>query len=359
MLSCQGFTPSTPFFMFFCQIFATMKIPELREKLSGLSEKELVYLAIEFYKLIPKAKREMYQLDAMTEAPDPASKPSKLQGSTDSIADMEHKIKEFVHNAEAGYYFRNNREVSRKERRTWRSKVKSWHKALTSMNRPDADLDKQADLLIRLYGVLQKGREYTLFSSQEPFSAINVEQSAFYKSILDLYDALSGKEEVIKRGTRLLIEPPVSSYTVSYLIDEFLLLISIPDLYEKTIDRAEALLTEIHDEDSLTPKVAKLRYDYDSNLKRKVNAMAELGLRVYLRLGEYTNGLSFFDRHYMESNSEIKLYILVNYLHKEGKPDLIRQAINAAKMNGIKPRNSLLDLDQYIEINGVLPERFS
>ncbi len=334
-----------------------MKIPELREKLSGLSEKELIYLAIEFYKLIPKAKREMYQLDAMTEAPDPASKPPKLQGSTDSIADMEHKIIEFVRNAEAGYYFRNNREVSRKERRTWRSTVKSWHKALTSIDRPEGDLNKQADLLALLYLCLCRGQQYNVFTSHEPFEAINIGQAKFYRGILDIYEHASGKTEVINKGIELLIQSADDTHMITNLIDEFLLLISIPDLYEKTIDSIENALTARSIEYANAAKAARSHYNFEIKYNNVVNSLTALALKVYLRLGENNNALAFFDQHFRDKDPEVKLYKMITYLYSEGKADLIRQAIESAKSKGINPRKSLLDLDQYIEINGVLPDR--
>src|SRR5690606_33275402 len=148
-------------------------------------------------------------------------------------------IKEFVHNATAGNYFRNNREVSKKERRTWRSKVKSWYKALTSTNRPDADLNLQTELLILLYLCLRRGKQYNFFTSHEPFEAINIEQAKFYRGILDVYEHASGKSEVIKKGTALLVQSAEDTYMATLLIDEFLLLISIPDLYENTIEIIE------------------------------------------------------------------------------------------------------------------------
>lgn len=335
-----------------------MKIPELREKLSGLSEKELVYLAVEFYKLIPKAKREMYQLDAMTEAPDPASKPPKLQGSTDSIADMEHKIKEFIKHAESGYYIRYNTVVSRKARKAWRSTLKSWYKALTSTNRPEADLDRQSELLIQLYFLLHRGTRIKTFTSAEPFEAINVVQTKFYRSVLDLLEQAAGKSNVINRGIPLLLHSSDGKVQATHLIDEFLLLISIPDLYEQSIEKIQSLLAGLYEENSKASSLTKMRSDYQSNYNNKVNALAELGLIVYLRLGEHTNALNFFDRHYIHPNTEVKLYMLIYYLFREGKPELIRNTIEAAKNNNIKPRKSLLDLDQYIAINNTLPESF-
>lgn len=335
-----------------------MKIPELRQKLSGLSDKELVYLAVEFYKLIPKAKREMYQLDAMTEAPDPASKPPKLQGSTDSITDMEHKIMEFIKNADAGYYLRYNSVVSRKARKAWRSTLKSWYKALTSTNRPEADLHKQAELLISLYLLLQRGTRNKKFTSTEPFDAINVVQSKFYKSVLELLEHSSGKSEVINRGIPLMLESSDGYGEITYFIEEFLLLISIPDLYDQTIEKIQALLAGLYEENSKASKIAKMRYNYQNNFSNRVNALAELGLKVYLRLGEHTNALNFFDRHYIHSNTEMKLYLLVEHLFNEGKADLIRQTLQAAKNNNIKPRKSLIELDQYIEMNNALPDSF-
>lgn len=42
-----------------------MKVGELREKLSTLKKDKIIKLASEFYKLIPKAKKEDYDLDQL------------------------------------------------------------------------------------------------------------------------------------------------------------------------------------------------------------------------------------------------------------------------------------------------------
>ena len=46
-----------------------MKVAELREKLSQLKKEDIIKLSVEFYKLIPKAKKEDYDLDAFINIP--------------------------------------------------------------------------------------------------------------------------------------------------------------------------------------------------------------------------------------------------------------------------------------------------
>ncbi len=46
-----------------------MKVAGLREKISKLDKEEIARLAVEFYKLIPKSKKEDYNIDELISNP--------------------------------------------------------------------------------------------------------------------------------------------------------------------------------------------------------------------------------------------------------------------------------------------------
>lgn len=47
-----------------------MKVDELRAKLFQLEKHDIICLAVEFYKLVPKTKKEDYNLDILIDKPE-------------------------------------------------------------------------------------------------------------------------------------------------------------------------------------------------------------------------------------------------------------------------------------------------
>lgn len=122
-----------------------MKVGELREKLAKLKKEEVTKLAVEFYKLVPKSKKEDYDLDGLINNP---QKKKKTQSKDQvSLETLQQDINTFITNAKNQYYLSSNRIVPKKERSTWRFKVKRWYKELIKTNRRDSDLSLQAQLL--------------------------------------------------------------------------------------------------------------------------------------------------------------------------------------------------------------------
>jgi len=100
-----------------------MKVGELREKLAKLKKEELIKLAAEFYKLIPKSKKEDYDLDGLINNPQQKKKTNSK--ASVSLETLQQTINKFIADAKEQYYLMPNRVVPKKERSTWRFKVKS------------------------------------------------------------------------------------------------------------------------------------------------------------------------------------------------------------------------------------------
>jgi hypothetical protein len=94
-----------------------MKVPELREKLAKLKKDEIIKLAVEFYKLVPKSKKEDNDLDKLIENPTQPKVSIKISKDID-WNELETEINQFISDAKDQYYLAPNKIISKKERST-------------------------------------------------------------------------------------------------------------------------------------------------------------------------------------------------------------------------------------------------
>lgn len=332
-----------------------MKVGELRAKLAKLKKEEISYLAVEFYKLVPKAKKEDYDLDNLINNP---TKPKKKTSKSTqlSLAQIKSDVYLFIENAKEQNYLFPNRKVPKKERSTWRFKVKRWYKELNNLKRKDADIQMQADILSDLYELICESCGYEYFTAYDSFESIGIEQSDFYKSVLTLKQEAYGKSATIEKGVRLIVDNYLNRYTLySTLIVEFMSTLNIPDLKEKAITACKKLIQE----NNFVPKETKsTRFFFDNNeyqQKYKHNELTKFVLRLYISLYETEEGIEFYKAHYQDRD-EVKLYILIDILFDNKEEDLIVKEISEAEKNGIEPREKLLKLRTHINNTGKLPE---
>ncbi|PIY09357.1 MAG: hypothetical protein COZ18_08105 [Flexibacter sp. CG_4_10_14_3_um_filter_32_15] len=350
-----------------------MKVPELREKLTKLKKEELIKLAVEFYKLVPKSKKEDNDLDKLIENP---TQPKAVKQTNTSIdwEELEQEINEFISNAKEQYYVYPNKIVSKKERSTWRFKVKKWYKLLTNTKQKDVNPELQVKLAINLYELLCEGCDYMYFSSNDPFQSIQVEQRIFFKSLIVLIQEKIGKSESVDKGIELIVNNSLDRSTLkTYLAFELIATLQIPDLKERGIKKVEQLLEEnkLHYENlakeledkkdkkgrvirdyGLAEKRRKLEY----NIETINNDLTLIGLLFYESLYRIKDGIAFYNAHYTEKD-EIKLYILINEIFKDEYKNEIKSEIERAIQNGIEPRKALLNTLKIINDGEKLPRR--
>ena len=165
-----------------------MKVDELRVKLYKMKQDEVIRLAIEFYKLVPKAKKEESNLDGLINTPEvKKAKPTAIE-SLVSFEDMAEEVNTFVENAKNQHYLFPNKIISKKERPTWRFKVKAWYKEVTNPKTHGYEMGKKAEICANLYNLLCASCHYQYFSSEDSFNSVGVEQPAFFRSVLQLID---------------------------------------------------------------------------------------------------------------------------------------------------------------------------
>lgn len=334
-----------------------MKVAELREKLGKLKKEEVLKLAVEFYKLVPKAKKEDYDLDGLIN--NPTEKKSKTKRNTTSLSlfEIEYQVTTFIADAKEQNYISPNRTVPKKERATWRFKVKKWYKELINTKRPDADINAQAELLKKLYELLCESCRYQYFTAHDTFQSVGIDQSVFYHSVLELLQEVEGKSALINQGIGLIVDNYLNRYTLySTLMIELISLLDIPDLKYQGIDKAKLMIGKTN----FIPTSKKKRYSFSSNNRfekeRRNNNLTELVFRLYASLFEYDNAITFYEKNHYQRDSEIKLYILISLLLRHRQKDLILQEMEKAIADGIKPRENLLKLVEKIKTTGELPQ---
>ncbi len=333
-----------------------MKVAELRAKLSTLKKEEIIKLSVEFYKLIPKAKKEDYDIDAFINNPSE----KKTKGSVKSLvslAEVEPEIKLFIENAKAQNYLYPNREVSKRDRATWRFKVKKWYKELSNTKRGDADIGKQAKLLSDLYSLLCEACGYQYFSGYDPFQSVGVDQVVFYSTVINLLQEDKGKGDSLEACIKLIIENHLNRYTLnSGLMQELLITLNIPDLKEKGIEIVNKLMIQNGFNPKPIEKSKVWRYSTsDYRKEERNNNLVELGYRFYCGLFEVNKGIDFYQEHHYNRSEEVKLYILVRLLFEEGRKEKIREVLEDSIEKGIKPRDGLMKLLKEIKEKDTLP----
>ena len=330
-----------------------MKVSELRENLSRLKKEEVIKIASEFYKLIPKSKKEDYDVDSFVDNPGKKKKSSTAKNEI-PLGILEIEVNAFIENAREQYYFIPNRVIPKKERSKWRFRVKGWYKELTNIDRKDKDLKQQAELLFNLYELMCESCGYIYFTADDPFQSIGIEQSTFYLSVVHMLQEAKGKAEALRPGIELIVNNDLSRCTIeSTLMVELISTLDNVDLKYRGIRIAEDLI-RIVDNDLKKKKKDHLSIE-NFRIKDKKNNLAELGLRLYAELYEIEEGIGFYYKHYEEKSEEIKLYVLVRILFELGKRDNIEKELDKAVNNGIELRRSLADLRNEIKKNGELP----
>ena len=230
-----------------------MKVGELREKLSKLKKEEVVQIASEFYKLIPKSKKEDYDVDGYINNPEKKKKKTTAKKGLE-LYEIEMLVTAFIEDAKEQYYLVPNRKVPKKERSTWRFKVKRWYKELINTKRPDRDIDLQAELLKNLYELICESCGYQYFTAYDSFESTGISQSDFYNSVVSLLQESKGKLETVRQCIELIVNNYLNRYTLySELMTELIKTFETSDLKYKGVEVAEKLIKE----NSFDPKEKK------------------------------------------------------------------------------------------------------
>jgi len=297
---------------------------------------------------MPKALKEERDIDALVRCPDAQEirrvKSAKKEAlDFDSVADQARTL---IDDASRQYYFAPNMYVPKRERPKWRFVAKRLYRNLVQCAADPENLEEAADLVEELYKLLCKACGVDLFNTEAPFSSVGIPQVEFLHQVLTLRNRHMDKDLFVRKAIALAADGASSRWLydsdIFFVALEFL---TIPDLRLRSIDAARELIAE------RLGAVSKKRDDDERRcIQRSVNNLTQVAFHYYARLGEFEEGIEFFNAHYLEMNEEIKLYIVVRTLADfYNQPELILNQITRGMAKGVRPRPALIELAKSTE----------
>lgn len=287
-----------------------MLISELKNEIKKYNKNDLEKIIVELYKRVPKSKKEEYDIDDFIKNINVDDKEVVKKE-----LDFDHFKKEimyFLDCVDRGFYCSPNRIVSKKERSSWRFKVKRYYKELTKIL-PDSPNGGMATfLLIEIFKRLSTGSNTLLFVNWDTFRALGVSQDDYYDVIVKriLYNGYT--KDSLKMCINLLgvlKDPEQLSYN---MFEVFLNNLKTSFNKEDSIELIKYKIIELKEE--LKEKLKKTT-NYDTfYLEEKINDYVKLTMNIFISLGETEKGIKFFHSNYIESNKEIKEYVLLSEL---------------------------------------------
>ncbi len=333
-----------------------MLITELREIIKKYNEDELRYLISEIYKSIPKKLKDEKNLDYLISDLSSYKQNGAVKKEKNvDFGQLKADIILFCTLAQNSLYFAPNRIVHKNERSKWRFKVKAFVKDLDTFKMTSPEGMEVAQLYEMLYKVLSKACGEYLFPSTDPFSAIGISQPDFLDRVFIRKYVDGFNEKNIKSGIELVINSVVDSETLPIsLINVFLQYMKTNDARIIAIEQCKITIDEIKSLKSNDKKKKELDfYQID-----KINNLVEIVFRLYAKLGEIEEAISFFKKNYIERDKEVLLYVLLELMYLYKLDNLWRREYELAVNKGIKPRKMLEKMYNYVLENGVLPEEY-
>ncbi len=285
-----------------------MLVSELRKEISRYDNKELQEIIVELYKRVSKAKKEEYAID------DFIKDVSKKQAKKLEVQDFETLKKEivyFLNCVDAGYYEMPNKVISKKERSSWRFKVKRYYKELNAILPETFDGANATELLIEIFKRLSIGSNRLLFVNWDTFRALGVSQTEYYDVIMKRILSNNETEEDLKKCIKLLdvLKDP---YELSYgMFQIFISNLRTVNMKRKAIEFLK---------NNIVILIGKLKnaknYHEKFVITENLNENVECVVEIYCLLDEVEDGIDYYQKNYVESDHEVKEFILLEKLEE-------------------------------------------
>ena len=287
-----------------------MLVSELKKELAKYDRKDVEKIVIELYKRIPKNKKEEYQIDDFIKN---AQEKTKSVVKNVTIGELQKEIIYFLDCVDNEYYVIPNKVVPKKERSTWRFKVKRFYKELIKYDPVTIEGVLATDLLIQIYKRISIGSNRLLFSNWETFRAIGIEQVDFFEVLLNRIFAREHNEKNMKLCISIL-QCPSDPYGGLYrgVYDVFashLLSVEEKNMGIKLLNDRVVELLELR-----KAYLKEKRQTYD--LEEEIDLCTMCILDIFISLNKVDEGITYFHKYCCESQTEIKEYVLLEELEK-------------------------------------------
>ena len=328
-----------------------MKIQDLRTHVSSLDKRELALILVEMYKAMPKKVIEDKEIDKLIHQPDEYLEARKRSKSEPvryvDVFALKDEIEQFISNAKAQNYFAPNRVISKKERPKWRFLVKRYVNELQAVHPDEARQTVAAELMEELYKLLCQACGVYLFSSDDPFRSVGITQVDFYDRVIRLKHQIQPTDKFIEEAILLIIHQELDRETLyTDLMDTLQGLLRTPPLRETALDVCRSLLLNAEGiyQKRFGSTDAKQSVKYSSQsyaLKRTIQNLATLTFRIHMSLFDEEEAVRSFKEHYLETDDEVKMFILLRLLQMFDRKDRWIQEYEDALARQVKLRDSL------------------
>ncbi len=321
-----------------------MKIQDLRELLKKADREHLEKAFAECYKQFSRSKKE--EIDVLI-GDVLSGEDSKKAGGRKPVdfEELKRQISLFVENANAQNYLVPNRSIPKNQRSKWRFLVMNFIKELEKIQPESEFYEQSVQCLWDLYGVLCKGCNVYLFSSDDPFASVRWEQPKLFhllvkKTFQNGYDREKLKKAILLSSTGGL------SRTSLYVMNQLALLseLKTSDVKYMAIEETKKLI-----EDGRSEPIKKNDYSASAYYRREKNDnLCELVLLISISLAETDTGIRYFFSKCLETDKEIALYRALDCASWMEDDQAWIDIYHYGLAKKIKPRDSLQE--QYKEL---------
>lgn len=283
-----------------------------------------------------KAKKEDYDIDGFITNLKAEGKKKAVKKAL-TFEELETEIIYFIRCVDNKYYCIPNKIISKKERSTWRFKVKRYYKELTDIM-PDSKNGELATIfLTEIFKRLSTGSHRLLFSNWETFKAIGISQDEYYDMLIKRFFFNGYTEENLQKCINLL-EVPKDPYELSYsMFWTFMSNLETLDIKEKTLELLKNKVENLKEKLTVT-KNSHMQFE----IKEDINNFVKCILEIYILINQSSKGIGYFHKNYIERDNEVKEYILLEKIEELNLKDVWIKEYES-KINKIDFRDYLIE----------------
>jgi hypothetical protein len=212
------------------------------------------------------------------------------------------------------------------------------------------NIERASDLLEKLYQMLCYACDFILFSAYDPFQSVGIAQTEFLDAVFALKAEHLELGKFIDDGLQLVRDSRLNRYTIGSNLAQVLVdRLRTPESLELAIERA----AQLHSKPDPAPG-PKREYCRSDGLNR----LAEFGFLAYVKLSDYEKAIDFFKIHYADRDTEVSLFVLLQWLRSLKREDLWQREYERSVKAGIKPRDSLSGAYRHLKSHGELPRYY-
>lgn len=262
---------------------------------------------------------------------------------------LKSKIDLFVDYAYKQYYFAPNNYIPKKERPKWRFKVKAYIKDLQSVPYEGIEGGIATKLLLDLYNMLCYSIVYCIFSTDNPFNSVGIEQHTLMDIILKRILSNGVTADTINSAIKATVGNKAGEFCIFELRDN----LNNPDAKTIAIEQSKIIFEEYKSKSGGKSYTVE-SYTYEDRL----NAITKFITLLYFDLCEYDEAIKYFNMNYRHHDKSEVFDELLDLIKACDLLDLWISIYEKAVSRKVKPSEHLVKEYNYIKKNNAFSEYY-